>query len=262
MFRESSGNNSSRISAREKISRPTERTLDWHEELFGFKAEELEGKKVLNVGAGDTDLEAELEERGIKPQLVANVDIGYSSKAKNILFRGLNAPQNAVAADMKELPFKEETFNKIFCLWSLSWLENNEDKLCALKEMLRVADDGGEINIYPVILPKNFANENFKFITIEDSNIDSNKIIEFLKKLYHDESSRFELGKILNPDNPKKLRKGISDFDYSAIELVEYFLNKIRGKTVCRIKIAKSENSSVAEVEAEINKLMKAGVAF
>lgn len=166
-----------KISVREKISRTTDRPLEFYKQFLNINPEYYDGKSILNIGAGRSDLAQELKEKNIEPKLLANLDLAYKNAGESVgplsyligkSFNGEDVPKEGVAGDMKMLPFKDQSMDSIFFLWSLGWLKE-KDRPQAISEALRVVKSGGEIKIYPVSLPNNakeVVSQNFPFIEI------------------------------------------------------------------------------------------------
>ncbi len=129
-----------------------------YEETLGFKAEDLEGKKVLDLGSGPKErLSKDLQNRGITVDLVAiNPDLGIWSTARRDLIIEPYWEKKSIAAVGQALPFKTGTFDEVLALYSVSWYTSPEDdeneeaaKLWA-KEIVRVLKKGGKARIFPV----------------------------------------------------------------------------------------------------------------
>lgn len=104
------------ISVLEKISPATDRRLKEYLQHFGQRPEDLLGKRVLNVGAGRSNIGREIAEKYQVPCQVVNINIAYNPKTKGIrpsiwkvprtLF-----PQNAIWTDAAYLPFQDNCFD-------------------------------------------------------------------------------------------------------------------------------------------------------
>lgn len=109
-----------------KVSRTTSRSMNFYKELLWININDLENQKILNVGAWDSELNKELEKNWIEPSIFINTDL----KAKSW-----------VKSDMRNLPFSEESFDKLLYLWSLPWILYKEEKNKAINEALRVTKE-------------------------------------------------------------------------------------------------------------------------
>lgn len=69
----------------EMLALKTGRDLDFYNEVFGGRLEEeLAGKEVLNMGAGASDLQTELADRGVKTNVKA-LDLDYKKRPGQLL---------------------------------------------------------------------------------------------------------------------------------------------------------------------------------
>jgi|GEM_PF-4890996 SAM-dependent methyltransferase len=138
------------------------RDLNKYEEVLGFKRTELEGQTVLDLGAGPGGRFAkELSAAGVHAQVVS-LSPDYANEKNRQLFertlpeklKSLLRPVSeqpgraAVAAWAESLPFKNESFERILALFSVSvWSEGNYKQW--LPEIIRVLKSGGEARIGP-----------------------------------------------------------------------------------------------------------------
>lgn len=152
----------------------TGRNLESYVGTLLINPEIFDGKRVLIVGAGSTNLEPQLNKRGIKPKLVANFDIvnhpfrAFQNKPIRTLIasfidKNSNKPDKRelidrimgltgrimVRGDMKRLPFPDKSIDFALALWSTYQLNLNNRKE-AFREMMRVAD---HIHVYPIYQP-------------------------------------------------------------------------------------------------------------
>lgn len=148
----------SMLSRTENMSRTTGRSLEFYKQFLKIDLLDFENKKILNIGAGKSDINHELEKQNIHPEILINLDFAYKNIGESHgVFKTLggkkfnknNTPLNAVAGDMKHLPMPDESLDKVIYLWSLCWLKDN-DKPAAINEAYRVCGNEGEIKIYPV----------------------------------------------------------------------------------------------------------------
>ncbi len=100
-----------------------------------------EATRVLDVGCGWGRIAADITKQ--KKVFVSGVDI---SKTFVALFnRRLKGRGKAVASNMQKLPFKENTFDCVYCVVSLMYLSFQKDQTGALSEMLRVLKPRGRL---------------------------------------------------------------------------------------------------------------------
>jgi len=131
-----------------------ERGLELYEIYLGFKKEELEGKDVLDLGSGETEkFERELKEAGVSANVIP-LNPDYSAGSfKNKLETTPGWQGKTVAASAQEMPFKEESFDRIFALYSVTvfshpFLHPEEAKKW-MSEIARVLKPGGEARLAP-----------------------------------------------------------------------------------------------------------------
>ncbi len=131
------------------------RSLKDYEQDLGFKKEDLNTKEVLDLGSGESErLARELKSNGITANVVSlNPDYvvesyeRYRKAYEN--FPGREKGKS-VAAIGQNLPFKDESFDAIFALWSISEYLQKEDELeKAFREVYRVLKPGGTARISP-----------------------------------------------------------------------------------------------------------------
>lgn len=98
-----------------------------------------------------------------------------------------NKNLNVIMADIRNLPFHTNTFDKMTCIAVIHHLSTNESRLNALKELVRVLKHGGELMFQVWAreqkLDKKFIAINDKndyFVTWNDKNNDS-----ITKRYYH-----------------------------------------------------------------------------
>jgi len=143
----------------------TGRSLAEYESLLGFQAEDLKGKRVLNVGVGVSHLGRDLEKRGIKCTLV---DFDLKDVKKSFLARfeafldkleahfdqiekkydkdvpkkeSAKVDRTFIRGDARALPFKKASFDYSLCSWMIYQLPEQErwkvfDNLMAVSERI------------------------------------------------------------------------------------------------------------------------------
>lgn len=237
---------------REKWSRTTGRGLEFYQQLLGLRLEELNGKRLLNIGAGKSNIGPELEAQDIHPAKVVNVDLAYNTEQQQGL-RGMvtgkrmeSLPDNAVAADMRNLPFSAESFDTILHLWSLAWL-NDEDKLPAIQEALRVCALDGEVKIFPCIRPNTIHSA-----LIQQTDISFSRPNKDMLKLLT--ASTEQQSKI------NKLRQLLSNMDMIGIDAGNQLYEGVRGNSVGILTIRKQH--STEDLMIAIQDLVNKGMAF
>lgn len=140
------------------------RTLDDYEEMLNFNRKELENKMVLDLGAGPgARLSKDLKKAGIKAEVVSlspdYANSKYSKELKPTIFerykisKDRNKKELAIAGIAEKLPFKEESFDRILALFSVSvWAESKYKEW--LPEIMRVLKSEGCARIGPFHPPK------------------------------------------------------------------------------------------------------------
>jgi len=115
--------------------------------------ERLEGKHILNVGAGKTDLEGFLRKRYGVVCWVVNVDLGYNPYRKSLLWKLAGKmprndfPNRSVWADTRALPIQDNTFDITFARNIIPFFLTYKGETQALSEIARVTR--GPIYVYP-----------------------------------------------------------------------------------------------------------------
>lgn len=112
-------------------------------------------KKVLDIGTGSGLFSVVFAQKFPEAHIDA-IDVWHGkdqSKSKielaqkNATIEGVQDRVTFVKADMRELPFTDETFDLVLASLALHNLEKQEDRLKALVEMVRVLKVGGEVLI-------------------------------------------------------------------------------------------------------------------
>lgn len=117
--------------------------------FFGISPEMLRGKTVLDVGAGKTEkFSREAAKYGA---LVYSISPAYSSaKARKTVSSQPDWQKRSVAARAQQIPLKDQSFDLITALYSVSYyVEDEKEQLQCLKEMTRVLKESGCIFITP-----------------------------------------------------------------------------------------------------------------
>lgn len=117
----------------------TDRGFRIYCEMFDYNRHNLKGKKILDVGAGDSEFAQKAGKFGAD---VVRLDPRYSG--------GYNTPrdtQDVVMAIAQSLPFGENVFDETIASHSLCWVFTDREE--ALFEMIRVTKPEGKIKIHP-----------------------------------------------------------------------------------------------------------------
>lgn len=190
-----------------KISRITSRNINFYKELLWLDINTLNWKNILNVWAWNSKIDEELNKIWINPSLFVNTDL----KSKKW-----------VIADMRKLPFINDSFDDLLYLWSISWILYNNDKIKALEEALRVTKEWWNIFIYPVVI----SDENYENIN-QFTNIKINEV---------------NLNIIFRNIGENSITKKICQYELLLVDSYYKYSKKIRWYKTVRIKIIKNEN--------------------
>lgn len=135
-----------------------ERGLEAYEGYLGFSREELKGKTILEIGSGETErFSRQLKEVNIDAKVVALNPDYAKDRYREKIHAIPDWAGKSVAATGQELPFNDETFDKVFGLFSLtvfaspsSFTGNPEATKHWLSEIIRVLKHGGEARLAPM----------------------------------------------------------------------------------------------------------------
>lgn len=130
------------------------RNLEFYLGISDLRESDLDGKVILNLGAGGSDLQRDLLKRGVSPRKVISVDLAYDIRFNRTKgYSGFVPPQNgAVRGDMCQLGpcVPPESIDYCFAVWSLSFYLPPERQKLALTEIIRVLKPKGTAYIYPI----------------------------------------------------------------------------------------------------------------
>ncbi len=125
---------------------PSKRGLDFYLERTQVEAKDLEGKKILNLGAGGDNLGIELKSKGVSTQ-VTNIDLKYPrTLLGQTEIQGINlTPERAVKADISRLPLGNESVDVEFASESLTRWVSKDRQPQGFLEAVRVLKEGGSL---------------------------------------------------------------------------------------------------------------------
>lgn len=136
----------------------SDRSLKEYERDLGIDFKNMEGQLVLDLGSGKTQKFAKEASRYNVDVVSLNPEFQYSDARKlgrpsiidKIKFR--NWKSMPVAAIAQELPFKDNSFDRVFGSWSiLQHLDRKKSEfLSSFQESLRVLKEEGEMIFYPL----------------------------------------------------------------------------------------------------------------
>lgn len=191
-----------------KVARVTSRSLGFYKELLWLNINDIDWENILNVWAWNSNIENELKKLWIENSFFINTDI----KSKNW-----------VISDMRNLSFKDESFDKLLYLWSISWILYKEDKIKAIKEALRVTKQEWYIFIYPVVI---------------NSSQD-----EILNNIDNIETREVNIRNIFRDIDKKDIKDAVSQIELLMVDLYYKYSNKIKWNKTVSLKIKKDNNS-------------------
>ncbi len=191
-----------------KVARVTSRSLVFYKELLWLNINDIDWESLLNVWAWNSNIENELKKLWIENSFFINTDI----KSKNW-----------VISDMRNLSFKDESFDKLLYLWSMSWILYKEDKIKAIKEALRVTKQEWYIFIYPVVI-----------------NSSQDKILNNIDNI---ETREVNIRNIFRDIDKKDIKDAVSQIELLMVDLYYKYSNKIKWNKTVSLKIKKDNNS-------------------
>lgn len=98
--------------------------------------------KILDLACGYGRFTIPLTKKGYDVEGIDITPVLIEKAKKDAKKDGLSI--NFRLGDMRKLPYKNNSFNKIICMWSAFLeLSNNKDQLMAIKEMKRILIKGG-----------------------------------------------------------------------------------------------------------------------
>ena len=122
---------------------------------LNIRPEDLEGKRVLDLGAGrDLNFARGLPEENIHAEVVS-LSPAFSFLHPYIARDGAEAGKLAVAGMAEELPFKENTFDTVVMFYVTLHIDTDERMTSSLNEIVRVLKPEGVAYIGPLMLVKN-----------------------------------------------------------------------------------------------------------
>lgn len=122
------------------IPRTDHRNFKVYNDLFGFNVNELKGKSILDIDAGDSGF---AKEAAKVARRVIRLDPKYSDTPPK--YRN-----GAITGIAQDLPFRDNTFDETVASISLYWIKTGLNE--ALLEMIRVTKPEGKIRIFPAVL--------------------------------------------------------------------------------------------------------------
>ena len=122
---------------------------------LNIRPEDLEGKRVLDLGAGrDLNFARGLPEENIHAEVVS-LSPAFSFLHPYIARDGAEAGKLAVAGMAEELPFKENTFDTAVMFYVTMHIVSDQRMKACITEIVRVLKPEGVAYIGPIMLVKN-----------------------------------------------------------------------------------------------------------
>jgi len=175
--------------------RVTDRNYDQYLEHFSLPEEELEGKRILDIGAGLSDFTEKSNKKfGDKGTVAVALDLMYKSLEEDfgefqkrvqesgmelhsignrrgdigVPYEKIKKASNKVAGSHQELPFADKSFDLIFAHNSITQHADRQVTKKALEEAARVLAENGEIRVQPADLRWD-SNTNTLYVSTFDS---------------------------------------------------------------------------------------------
>lgn len=137
----------------EKLLTFTDRGIDKYEKTFGVKIAEWKGKKVLDIGSGETE---EFSRQAAKLG-VEVVSVNPELNEQELREKLQSVPdlqRRSVAAKAQNLPFPSDTFDIAIASRSISIYLHGEELITAVREAVRVLKPEGTFYMSGFIEPR------------------------------------------------------------------------------------------------------------
>ena len=131
----------------------TDRNLQEYCRDFGFKPEDLAGKKILDIGSGRKEtFSKEASQFGAEVYSMTPLlrEQYHRKLAKELLKSGRRWQKRSVAGRSQNIPFIDGIFDIITANWSVSAYTHGRELTLSLEEMLRVLKPDGEMYLTPI----------------------------------------------------------------------------------------------------------------
>lgn len=135
------------------------RGLDFYLERLNLRAEELVGKRILDLGSGkEAAFARDVMLKEMKDTQVVSFSPHFSKEEYRKDLKGTGSAVGAVAGIAQEMPFKNGSFDYVLGVWSVPFhLRIGKKDVAevevrkALGEAIRILAPGGELRLYPFI---------------------------------------------------------------------------------------------------------------
>lgn len=132
-----------------------ERSLGEYEGFLGFERDELDGKRVLDIGSGETERFSRELDNGKGGEVVSLNPDYVDERLRKVAQQNKEWRQTSVAGIAQELPFPSESFDVVLGLYSVTAFAspNREDEDARMwsKEVSRVLRAGGRAMFAPIM---------------------------------------------------------------------------------------------------------------
>lgn len=127
----------------------TDRSIEEYKQTLGITEKDLRGKKVLDIGSGIAERFAK-EAKMIDADVYSiNPSLKEESGRQALVEDNKNWTHKSVAARGQNLPFKENMFDTVIALFSVSYYVSYEDFIIVLKGVMRILKPGGTFFVGP-----------------------------------------------------------------------------------------------------------------
>jgi SAM-dependent methyltransferase len=168
----------------DSMAKPGGRDLSDYVQFLSFNPKELEGKVVLDLGSGALEkFSRNLRERGIEAEVYSLNPDYFFQKYRSVIKNQEDWSGNSVAGLAQALPFKNEKFDRIYGLMSVTYYEDPIEKMKSaqawVSEVARILKPGGEARFAEILGYKNEkTKEAYKQLIDYIKNIGSEAYIE------------------------------------------------------------------------------------
>ncbi|RJR14482.1 class I SAM-dependent methyltransferase [Candidatus Parcubacteria bacterium] len=122
---------------------------------LGIQEEHLEGRRVLDLGAGrDLNFAKNLPEEGIHAEVIS-LSPAFEYLHTHLAKDPHESTRLAVAGMGEELPFKENSFDTVVMFYVTLHIDTDERMVAILKEIVRVLKPEGVAYIGPLMIIEN-----------------------------------------------------------------------------------------------------------
>lgn len=127
------------------------RNLEQYAAHLMFNKQELEGKDVLDLGAGpELKFARDLKEAGINARVVS-LSPDFSKKKYAARASGKIPDASILAGIGQKLPFADTTFDRVFAFHVDEHLSSSRAFFSMIEEMARILRPGGEARFGPIV---------------------------------------------------------------------------------------------------------------